>query len=538
MSTPSTGDGDLRKSSRTCVLLGAGASADAGLPMTESLARNLLKRFNADWDLIGAPPSWLLALNFVYGAMVGEQSKRGGDPQSSVNVERLISALRLLSSKESHEAAAFVDSWKPGAEGFGEPKSYSLNGRPLANAIIKLVESKEQRRRASDYQALASQVAKLARQASLVEGSGSFSEAEREVLRGIRDALSNPTGTEYLEPLGTLAQEQGGLDIITLNYDRTVESMAESLGLAVERGMAAWRPGVPLDFRASGAPLRLHKLHGSIDWMIKERLNDAEIPEISERPLSSKPRFFSEDWNPWIVAGDREKLGTDGPTLSLIRSATDALSEASHLAVVGYAFGDAHVNAMIRDWLSADSTRTLTVLTPNWTAVKGTFLDDLRWQYGIHSRGRVGSQILGLCGTAETSLHESLIPVSIAESNDYANFAVHRSSEDDDTFEVRLAEPEVVYDVRIQLAPSTGGQEFSAPDSLRITGVAQEESMQPDLDTVVVRVPRLQRGQGVLLRAVDTPDGEVTAMIECRRYDSHATEQLVFGVDRSEDVAL
>lgn len=52
--------------------------------------------------------------------------------------------------------------------------------------------------------------------------------------------------------------------------------------------------------------------------------------------------------------GDREKLATHGPTLALNFAACEALARATHLAVIGYSFGDAHINAIIRDWLAAD----------------------------------------------------------------------------------------------------------------------------------------------------------------------------------------
>lgn len=82
---------------RITLLLGAGASVDAGLPLTVQLAERVLHEANSD-----SGRNWVRALNFVYGSMVGYQSEDGSNPLQAVNIERLISAIRLLSrSQES-----------------------------------------------------------------------------------------------------------------------------------------------------------------------------------------------------------------------------------------------------------------------------------------------------------------------------------------------------------------------------------------------------------------------------------------------------
>ncbi|WP_299040013.1 hypothetical protein [uncultured Pseudokineococcus sp.] len=92
---------------------------------------------------------------------------------------------------------------------------------------------------------------------------------------------------------------------------------------------------------------------------------------------------------PWIVLGHREKLATDGPTLSLLRAAEDALQRASSLVIVGYSFGDAHINSVVRDWMLGDDTRTLTIVDKNFTK---PLFSDFRESL-IHSYGpMIGSQ--------------------------------------------------------------------------------------------------------------------------------------------------
>ena len=190
-----------------------------------------------------------------------------------------------------------------------------------------------------------------------------FQDAEAEVLLGIRSELSNIKTTAYLSPLADLARTQrGGLDVVTLNYDLAIESMASAQGIPVDRGVEKWVPGTPLAFDRTDGAINLIKVHGSLDWFLDDARDGGWL---------SRPRVHVENGTktrklPWIVVGDREKLATSGPTLALLNSAEVALARAQRLIVVGYSFGDAHINTMVRDWLNVDEQRTLTVIDPGW----------------------------------------------------------------------------------------------------------------------------------------------------------------------------
>jgi hypothetical protein len=137
--------------------------------------------------------------------------------------------------------------------------------------------------------------------------------------------------------------------------------------------MGRWSPGQPLVFTPTNGQINLIKPHGSVDWV--------RVSGTAERPLKGQPlarHAYRIDFQPssvvsrWvretplIVIGDREKLETDGPTLPLMRAFEESLYRAQNLVVVGYSFGDEHVNTVIRNWLIADDARTITVLDPNW----------------------------------------------------------------------------------------------------------------------------------------------------------------------------
>lgn len=132
------------------------------------------------------------------------------------------------------------------------------------------------------------------------------------------------------------------------------------------RGVESWSPGQAMEIPERDRTLNLIKLHGSLDWRLRgfgdtedSRLTGRGIRVLSEVQMKA-PGF--QDSEPWIVVGTRDKLGTDGPTLELNYAARSALRRADRLVIVGYSFHDNHVNNMIRDWLSSDEKRNISVV--------------------------------------------------------------------------------------------------------------------------------------------------------------------------------
>lgn len=362
---------------RTTVLLGAGASADAGLPLTVRLAETIVRRANSGAE--ARPSAWVSALNFVYGSMIGHQAEDGGNPLQAVNIERLISALRLLADAANHEAAPFVI-WKPGVTG----ATSATVDRRLGEAVIRsLGRALGERSAIFEEQEVADKIAAIARAATRSHNTSHFREAERHVRDELADILGKPSSVGYLAPLAELAKSQhGGLDVITLNYDLTVEMMANEQSIPVHRGMenltrddvddtlVGWGLGRPMSWPRSDGAINLYKLHGSLDWALVEEGTHTRSPRIEVRSVGQIDPYSGRLRSPWIVVGDREKLATDGPTLRLFRAAEEALEATTHLVVVGYSFSDKHINGLIRDWLASDNRRTITVLDLGWLEVR------------------------------------------------------------------------------------------------------------------------------------------------------------------------
>ena len=337
---------------RIALLLGAGASKDAGLRLTGDLARIIVEQVSGQGP---TPPPPVQALNFVYSQMIGHQGESGRSPLGAVNIETLVSALRLLATRETHEVAPFVASWKSGALGFSPASVDWQAAQGLEKAVREVVSGSPH---------LPGRLAEQIRQiASAPPSPRSFRDAETEVLRGIYNELSKLRTTDYLRPIADLAQtQQGGVDVISLNYDLAIETMAASHGVAVDRGIDRWVPGSPLTFRRRTGLINLIKVHGSLDWELDSTRRGEWIARMRLEVIEKA----KDDPRPWIVVGDREKLATSGPTLALLHAAEGALSAADRLIVVGYSFSDAHINGMIQDWLTADERRTVTIIDPGW----------------------------------------------------------------------------------------------------------------------------------------------------------------------------
>lgn len=353
---------------RTIVLLGAGASADAGLPLTSELASQIITKANETYgSTFRNTPSWVKALNAAYGAMVSHQSNRGHSPLTAVNIETLVSAIRLLQDPEEHEVAPFVSSWSPTLSRFSDPTFDRRAGRKIVDSVTKAMTG----RASFADRDISEAVAEISRASTSPSSKPLFVEAENFILQTLADLLGATKGVSYLEPLADLARSQrGGVDVLTLNYDLTVERAAEAAGVTLNRGIDAWNPGEELSFPPQDGVINLMKLHGSLDWRAENRasfrpdpLAPPKIRVVDKEEASGTPPRRRQSW---IIVGNRGKLDTEGPTLALNFAARKAFDRATHLAIIGYSFGDNHVNSLVRDWLALNDARTVSVLDRSW----------------------------------------------------------------------------------------------------------------------------------------------------------------------------
>ncbi|WP_168441059.1 SIR2 family protein [Microbacterium sp. K27] len=396
----------MTETRRVAVLLGAGASFDAGIPLTADLTEQVLTSVNQPSDV---REPWVKAINFVHAAMFNYAARDGSNPIGAVNIERLISALRLLRGREGHEAAPFVSSWRdpilPEGRVYADKWNSDRFVRNLSQALGIDGGDRGGRGAASRKDAIENIgyfIAEFADGAKRPVHRGDYRTADLRVLRLLGTLLRVRKPVDYLYPLVDLALAQPeGLDVVTLNYDLAVEQAASERSVPIERGVGDW-PRERIRFDVAAQKLRLHKIHGSLDWELEAHSQSSTRLTVSDGAVEQ----------PWIVVGDREKLATDGPTLELLHAAEEAIERADHLVIVGYRFADAHVNHVIRNWMLRSESRTVGVIEPTWSYPEPrSFFGQLVSEYGgswRHDLSERPQRVFGYQGGARTQLPHAL----------------------------------------------------------------------------------------------------------------------------------
>lgn len=325
---------------RTAVLLGAGASADAGLPMTRGITRLALDELALDSD-----QRMYRALLLVFGALVAHDSARAREPQDSVDIERLIAATRLLGERLELEISPFVGAWIPAVDIIERPVFRGSAGKKIGAMGSPHWES------AFDRELKAAVLSWVG------QGDGETYKRLANVLVGLLPKLvhlPDETRVDYLAPLLDARSKQRPVSIATLNYDLCIETAARRSGVPIDTGVERWIETGVISFQDGCIPL--YKLHGSIDW----KRTGGDPPGFHETLT------LTERGDPWIVLGSREKLQASGPFLDLLSGWRASLLEVDHLVVIGYSFRDDHINDAIGGWLARDESRVLTVVEPHW----------------------------------------------------------------------------------------------------------------------------------------------------------------------------
>lgn len=391
---------------RVAVLLGAGASFDAGLPLTSDLTEQVLASVNQPLEV---REPWVKAINFAHAAMFSYAARDGSNPIGAVNIERLISALRLLRGREGHEAAPFVSSWRDPVLPEGRVHADKWNSdrfvRNLSQALGLDGSDRGGSGAASRKNAIENIgyfIAEFADGAKRPVLRSDYRTADLQILRLLGTLLRVRKPVDYLYPLVDLALAQPeGLDVVTLNYDLAVEQAASERSVPIERGVGDW-PRERIGFDVAAQKLRLHKIHGSLDWELEAHSPSSTGLKVSDGAVEL----------PWIVVGDREKLATDGPTLELLHAAEEAIERADHLVIVGYRFADAHVNHVIRNWMLRSENRTVGVIEPTWSYPEsGSFFGQLVSEYGgswRHNLTDRAQRVFGYQGGARAQIPHAL----------------------------------------------------------------------------------------------------------------------------------
>jgi len=353
-------------------LLGAGASRDAGLPLASELTQHIVGDINNTIQ----NASLRRVINYVVATMIGHRGKSGLNPKTMPDIESVVSAVELLSNRTTIELVPFIQNWDPAIDLLDQGSVWNpgwvedvrqgvLNESGLMGGKLE-----------QGLKGFMEQHYKMG-----IDGN-QYSTLMDELLRQLKKqlALSDSSPIQYLEPLIDLGKT-GRITIASINYDLTIETVAKNQGVKICRGIDSWNEKWKMEWCDSG--IQLIKLHGSIDWGKGERKNpdfktNLLMPEdtivIMDDP-SSTPSL------PFVVYGKREKLRPQGPFSELRTEFISELRKTSHLIIVGYSFGDDHINELITKWLNSDPNRKLVILDPNvpdrsrWN--RNTFLNQI-----------------------------------------------------------------------------------------------------------------------------------------------------------------
>lgn len=390
---------------REMILLGAGASVEAKVPDTFDMTRRMLELFDQDPHI---SDTCSRALRFAAGGLLFQRGIKGEDPFEGVNVEELFNAVQLLAERETLEAAPFIGSWHPLVETLDRLRPPKPNFDKLPTEIVKAAvkavsDSGKQALSSSSGRDLDTLIDDLCRGKKpskklgqivvdlvkntfdkLKPGSPSGLSFSSELSKAIEGKerpgrgaifrrttswmvqmltrmvwIDDPNRVSYLQPLVQVKPQEIRV-IASLNYDNAVESAASQCGVAVETGIDTWSQEQTFPKAKEGVSLL--KLHGSIDWAIKEGNCTPERPlpyQTIERisPNPQKMGFF-----PAVIFGGRNKLTAAGPFLDLLRAFQSELRSTDRLTVIGYSFRDDHINEYIAEWLNGNTSRAMRII--------------------------------------------------------------------------------------------------------------------------------------------------------------------------------
>ena len=284
------------------VLLGAGASVEAGIPDSNEMVRRVERETSeGEWK------DYLQLYRYLRSSVFYADGLEGITGSNvPFNIERLVNVLDELRKKERHTLYPFVGAWNPKLEdvaGAGFEHVHELRKRIVS------------------------------------------------VLREQWVALDESEAAHYYRGLLRFQEEFGhALRVFSLNYDLCVEKSCEHG--TVQRGFAGrvwdWRlfdEGPNEDTR-----IFLYKLHGSLDWYFAE---DATVS------YSDSPSTIADE-RVALIFGTSYKFQYVDPFLFLAYQLRRWTLEAARLVVaIGYGFMDDHINGILGQALRQDDTRRL-----------------------------------------------------------------------------------------------------------------------------------------------------------------------------------
>ena len=294
------------------VLLGAGASVEAGIPHSGKMIEEIEKKIlngDAKWE------KYKSLYNCIQSAIYYSEGIHGRFSTTvNYNIEKLIDTLNEISKRDQHTLYPFISTWNPSLTEVAG-KEFELV-REFHNKIVDILRK--------DWLAVQNYDVAAWYYCGLVK---------------FQNNLNYP------------------LRVFTLNYDLCVEKTVATgakEGVILERGFDDERKWDWRQFDENENDpknIYLYKLHGSMDWAYK----DDKLTYHDDNNGISEPA---------IIFGTSYKLEYRDPFLFLTYEFRRWTLESRIIVAIGYGFGDEHINKIIQQALNSDAKRILLVVMP------------------------------------------------------------------------------------------------------------------------------------------------------------------------------
>lgn len=287
-------------------ILGAGASRDAGLPLAVEITDRIVQDIERNYSPL------LPLLRFIHGGICFGRGCSNQKPDDRINIEEFLIACQDLAHRSSSSLYPFVATWHEKLSEVGQlPNDVMYAGS--GNAFEFVVQHAKDRL--------------------------------REWL-----TLTDPTKAKYFRNLKDFVDAGYRLQIFTLNYDECVE-LALSHGLGDINGNwttgfneKGWNPDL---FNRRKFDAFLYKLHGSLDWVDDEELGVCSL----KWPMADRAEEIPDKYESLLIFATAMKVVPRDPYLTLLVKFRTELAKARCIVILGYSFGDAHVNTVLLDAL-------------------------------------------------------------------------------------------------------------------------------------------------------------------------------------------
>jgi hypothetical protein len=300
---------------RVVVLGGAGLVFDAGLPLSIKLAEKLreyLYAEPADVDMANHRAQRSL-YNLIVGGIRFQQGVLDRNPDEPINIEQIATAVLRLGKRHENPVAPYVSVWHP-----------------------RLVEIEEEH------------PAALSSFLSVIYG---------QLRQWLTPAPTADLG--YLASLRELHTERSVLDIFSLNYDLCIEkSLTDLAECPFVNGFS--ESGWQASLFDEADKIRLVKLHGSLDWV-----DDFAGYGICATEFPRHPQAEELDGQPpLLIFGTDQKMTGRDPFLTMFYHFSKALRSCGSLIIIGYSFGDPHINQIIEQRFRENIGMKVLVVAP------------------------------------------------------------------------------------------------------------------------------------------------------------------------------